>query len=168
MMKNKTIVTFAEHTALNKVILRLRSFPLIVVYMIAVLVFSVYGFITANYVIGIAGAVIFIVFPVLWLLFFKKKNKDTYNEELYKDMHYEFEFTEEMFQVTLVRKEIKNELKTNYKDLYMVVEAKDNIFIFIDSKRAYIVSVKGFENFSREDFRNLVQTKVKKYRILGK
>ena len=83
-------------------------------------------------------------------------------------MHYEFEFTEEMFQVTLVRKEIKNELKTNYKDLYMVVEAKDNIFIFIDSKRAYIVSVKGFENFSREDFRNLVQTKVKKYRILGK
>ena len=169
-MKNITYITYCEHTKLNQVIIKTKAIPLMSIYMIALLAFTLYGFIVKNYIIGIAGASIIVLFPLVSILYFKKKNKDSYNKykEIYQDIHYEFEFKEDYLTVVLIQKGVKNELKTKYEELSSVIEAKDNIFIFIDSKRAYVVSIKGFENFDRVEFRSLVQTKVKRYKIIGK
>ena len=169
-MKNTTYITFDEHTKLNKVIVKMRAIPMISAYMIAVLAFSLYGFIIGNYIIGITGAAILVLFPLISFLYLRKKNKDSFEKykDIYKDIRYEFEFTEDEFKVVLIQKDSQNEYKTAYEKLSRVIETKDNIFVFIDSSRAYIVSVKGFENFSSTEFRSLVRDKVKRYRIMGK
>ena len=169
-MKNTTYITYDEHTMLNKVIVKTRAIPMLSAYMIAVLAFSCYGFITGNYVIGIAGAVILVLFPLISFLYLRKKNNDSYEKykDIYKDIRYEFEFTQDEFKVVLIQKDSQNEFKTAYEKLSKVIETKDNIFVFIDSSRAYVVSIKGFENFDRNEFRILVRDKVKRYRIMGK
>lgn len=169
-MKNITTIGYKEHAKLNEVIIRLRSLPIFIIYMIAVLVFAGYGFYIKNWVIGIMGVSIVIIFPILSYFFLKNKIKKTYEQykELYEKIHYEFEFSEEDVRLVLAQKDSCNELKKKYSELYQVIETKDYIFIFIDSKRAYIVSISGFDHFDRVEFRSLVQTSVRKYKILRK
>ena len=169
-MKNTTYITFKEHSALNKTIIRLRSLPLIIIYMAAILVFTIYGLFVENWIIGGVGIGITILFPLITYLYLNKKIKDTYKQskEIYDTIHYEFTFNEDDIHLVLVQNNIRNKFTTAYSDLASVIETKDYIFLFIDNKRAYIVSISGFENFDRVEFRSLVQTKTKKYKILGK
>ena len=169
-MKNITYIGYKEHAKLNEVIIRSRSLPMICIYMIAVLAFAIYGVIVRNLVIAIIGFSIVVLFPLLSFLFLKSKIKSTYEKykSIYETIHYEFVFNENDVRLTLVQKDSRNELVTPYEKLSSVIETKEYIFIFIDAKRAYVVSVSGFENFDRVEFRSLVQTKTKKYRIIGR
>lgn len=166
-MKNITKITYKEHAKLNIEIIKLRSLPMIIVYMVAVLAFAIYGVIVKNIIIAIAGFSIVVFFPLLSFLFLRGKIKSTYEKykNLYDDIHYEFEFNENDVKLTLIQKDSKNELITPYENLHSVIETKEYIFLFIDQRRAYIVSIAGFDNFDRLEFRSLVQTKTKKYRI---
>ena len=170
MMKNITKIGYEEHAKLNKVIIRTKTLPMIIIYMVAVLAFALYGVIVKNLVIAIVGFSIVVFFPLLSYLFLSKKIKSTYEKykSIYETIHYEFEFNEDKLHLTLIQKDSRNELVTEYEKLSSVIETKDYIFLFIDSRRAYIVNIKGFEHFDRVEFRSLVQTKVKRYKIIGK
>ena len=169
-MKNITRIGFKEHAKLNETVIRLRSLPMIIIYIFAVLVFAVYGLIIKNWFIAILGFSIALIFPLFSYFFFKSKIKSTYEryKDIYNDIYYEFDFDETGVKLVLVQKTSRNELFTPYEKLHSVVETKEYIFLFLDSKRTYIVSIEGFDNFDRVEFRSLVQTKVKKYRIMGK
>ena len=168
-MKNTTYITFKEHSALNKTIIRLRSLPLIIVYMAAILIFTAYGIFVKNWIIGGVGIGILVIFPLSAYLFLNKKIKDTYKQskEIYDKIHYEFTFNEDEVNIVLFQENVKNELTTKYENLASVIETKEYIFLFIDNKRAYIASKAGFDKFDCLEFRSLVQTKTKKYKIIG-
>ncbi|MBO4667083.1 MAG: YcxB family protein [Bacilli bacterium] len=169
-MNNKTYITFKEHSALNKTIIRLRSLPLIIIYMAAIIVFTAYGIWVKNWIIGGVGISICVIFPLITFLYLNKKIKDTYKQskEIYDKIHYEFTFNEDSVECVLIQDNTKNSITKKYEELNSVIETKDFIFIFIDNKRAYIVDINGFDNFDRVEFRSIVQTKTKKYKILGR
>ena len=167
-MTNTTYITYEEHKQLNLVILKTHSLPLMIAYMIAVVAFGTYGVIIKQWLIAGLCFGFAVIYPLISFLFLRKKIKDSYDKvkDIYASIHYEFTFNENDVNLVLVQKDSKNELATPYEKLQAVVETKKYIFIFIDRSRAYIVNIDGFENFSRVEFRSLVQTKVKKYKII--
>ena len=168
-MKNKTYITFKEHKALNKTIFRLRSLPLVIIYMAAVIIYTAYVIFVKNWIIAGIGIGVLVIFPTAAFLFLNKKIKDIYKrgKEIYDKTHYEFTFNEDEVSIVLVQENVKNELTVKYENLHSVIETKEYVFLFIDSKRAYIANKSGFDNFDCLEFRSLVQTKTKKYKILG-
>lgn len=167
-MNNVTIITRKEHDALNLTMFRVKVLPMILIYEILAIFFIGYGIYVSQWILVSIFSFIALSFPFIMYFVTIVRSKRSYKqyEDLYQKSRYEFKFNEDNVEVSLYHKEAKNTGTFNYNDLIMVVERKENILLFIKNNSAYVVSVNGFTNFDRVEFRSIVEPKVKKYKII--
>ena len=67
---------------------------------------------------------------------------------MYDVSYYEYEFKEDGIKVTFTFLEEQQRQDLSYKSVFKVIEDKNNLYLFLQAKQAYIVSKNGFENSS--------------------
>lgn len=167
-MKNITYIHEEEHFILNKIMFKTKVLPMILIYEVLAIFFIAYGIYVKQWVLVSIFSFIALFFPIVMYLIIVLRSKRSYKQykDLYDKSRYEFTFNEDDVVVDLYHKEVKNSHTFNYNELLMVVETKEHILLFIKNNSAYVVSISGFNNFDLTEFRSIVQTKVKKYKVI--
>lgn len=147
-IKNTTKFSKEAYYTLNKTLnskiyLACILFELVLLGLTAFFIFK-----NHDYTKAVAMGILMIAYPFILLITMKTKIDRNYkmNELVFKNMSYNYLFTDEEVHIQIENGTSTNETHLSYKSIYKVMHSDKYIFIFISSNQAFLVDKSCFEN----------------------
>lgn len=148
-MKNHTVFTRESFKKLNQYLTQ-RMFVQISILEVMLIGICIISYFEKKFVLMYIGIAILIIYPIFCILYRNNRiNKVLQQgENMYDVSYYEYEFKEDGIKVTFTFLEEQQRQDLSYKSVFKVIEDRNNLYLFLQAKQAYIVSKNGFENSS--------------------
>ena len=102
--------------------------------------------------------VVLALFILLLFLLFIAPRIGIKKSPAYEAQH-SYEFEDEVFKIDSTLKNGKDSLELKYSSLVKVMESRDDVYLFISNRQAYVLDKSGFTAGNPEDFVIFIQSK---------
>lgn len=168
MNKCTCLITYKEHLALNKVLFRTKTLPIIIIYDLVVLSFSVLFFVFDLLILGFFFLGTIIAYTLFVILLNKSNVKKAFNnsEALKSNVRFNYEFEEEKVNVEIITSYNVQKQIIRYDGLFKVIENKEYLFLFVNQFNSLVINKNDIDEQGLNDLRLKLKDSVKKYKRL--
>lgn len=162
------VITSKEHLLLNKALFKLKTLPVMLLYSIIVIILSVICFLFNHIFVGVFLLLVMILYNLFVVIMHRKNVKNAFekSEVLKSNIYYHYTFNEDIIDVTLNSKVTKYVEQIEYKNVYRVIEDKNNFYIFVNKYKAFVFVKDNATIEQVKELKIFLKSKIKNYRYI--
>lgn len=166
MNKCTCLITYKEHLALNKVLFRTKTLPVIIIYDLVVLSFSILFLVFNLLILGFFFLGTLIAYTLFVILLNKSNVKKAFNnsEVLKSNIKFNYDFEEEKVNVEIVTSYNVQKQVVRYNEMFKVIENKEYLFLFVNQFNSLVVNKNDMDEQGLKELITNLKMNVKRYK----